>query len=112
MTYWYLSFATETEALGATVVQADNIDDAIAEATRLGINPGGEVMILELQDDAIEREPDIPKLLNTLLTPKELEEMGYAQMAQLSEDYQEELDHSSTYLDEDDNEALRKRRRN
>ena len=39
----YLSFADETGFLGGVFVPATDIEGAVQEAWRLGINPGGEV---------------------------------------------------------------------
>lgn len=41
---WYLSFARPDVFLGGCVVEADSLELAVQEATRLGINPGGEVL--------------------------------------------------------------------
>lgn len=42
--WWWLSFADETGFLGGSLVWADNFLEAHLEATRLGLNPGGEVL--------------------------------------------------------------------
>jgi hypothetical protein len=41
--FWYLSFAGETEFLGAVVVKARGFMLALMRANELGINPGGQV---------------------------------------------------------------------
>lgn len=42
MPHFYISFATATDFLGATVVQGINAADALIEASFRGLNPGGE----------------------------------------------------------------------
>lgn len=44
--WYYLSFASKTEFLGACVVEAATPEDALTVTHERGINPGGEVMIL------------------------------------------------------------------
>ena len=50
-TLFYISFATDEGFRGATVVEAMDEFDAIATTTVLGINPGGEAVIIELPQD-------------------------------------------------------------
>jgi hypothetical protein len=70
MTWYWCSFADE-EFLGAVIVEGKpepDLDpgDLCKKCWRLGINPGGEVAIFEIDDEIAER---IPKpYLNTLLT--------------------------------------------
>jgi hypothetical protein len=47
--YW-LSFASETECLGVCLVEAESLDGALAEATRRGLNPGGEGVVSEVPE--------------------------------------------------------------
>jgi hypothetical protein len=46
MNWFYLSFASKTEFLGACVVEAADARDAVRVARERGINPGGEIFIL------------------------------------------------------------------
>lgn len=46
MAWFYLSFATDTTFLGACVIKASDVLGAVEKATRLELNPGGEIMIL------------------------------------------------------------------
>lgn len=41
--YWWLSFLGEEGWLGATIVKASGIEDAVRVARLAGANPGGEV---------------------------------------------------------------------
>ncbi len=53
MSRWWLSFAdTETEGrfLGACIVGGRDLVDATERAHRLGCNPGGEVLGVEIPD--------------------------------------------------------------
>ena len=45
---WWLSFSEDEGWLGGCIVHGDNIADAIREAWRLEINPGGEVLPFEI----------------------------------------------------------------
>lgn len=47
MAWYYLSFAGEEGFRGACIVEAIESMNAVAVATRLGINPGGEVVIVK-----------------------------------------------------------------
>lgn len=73
--YFYLSFANDAEDpyaigfLGACQVQADTFKDAITEAYRLGINPGGSVVGVEITEEEL-RDAGMP--LNTLLQRKDI----------------------------------------
>lgn len=88
MSYWYISFATdETGFLGATVVQADNVNLAIAEATERGLNPGGEAAIFEVPDDAV-NNPDVQALINRLANKAEMIAQGGKRLGDLSEEVQ------------------------
>jgi hypothetical protein len=75
MTRWfYISFArakVDGGFLGATVVQAKNSAGAFAEATRRGLNPGGEAQIIPVPPENIEH-PDIVPLRNRLASKAEL----------------------------------------
>lgn len=70
--FWYISFADEHSFRGAVVVHARGIEDAVARAWALGINPGGEALGLQLPHsvgvpaDAINRllsKGDIDRLI-------------------------------------------------
>lgn len=47
--FTWCSFASETEWLGAVILEGHlSAADVLAEASRLGINPGGEVMAMKV----------------------------------------------------------------
>ncbi len=70
MPWWYLSFADEGQFLGACLVQAPDALAAPARAHVLGINPGGQCMILEVTE--IDKSPFTPEHRNRLLSKEEL----------------------------------------
>jgi hypothetical protein len=69
--WFYCSFADDDGFRGAIFMKAKGITHFVREATRLGINPGGQVMGVKLADtDALPAE----KYRNRLLDKKNLEE--------------------------------------
>jgi hypothetical protein len=62
MGLWYISFATDKACLGCTFVDGSDAEDALANATRLGINPGGEAVMLELPSNYGKTEPSKSEL--------------------------------------------------
>lgn len=83
MPMYYLSFATPDRSLGATVVAADDEYEAIQKSHRLKINPGGEVLIIELPEE-LETEPEIIACLNKLMTREECEQLGAKRLADMT----------------------------
>jgi hypothetical protein len=73
--YW-LSFCDDETGpncgafLGVSIVEAPNPDEAMLQSWALGVNPGGEVMICELPDDADARTP--PEFIARLLSREDL----------------------------------------
>ena len=68
--WFYLSFATEYEFLGATIVWAHGLLTAVERASDLGINPGGEVMCCLIPRRNLRRVP--ADLRNRLLSEGEV----------------------------------------
>ena len=73
MSYWWLSFVDNRRPqgqrfLGATIVVAADVKDAVQEARRLGINPGGEVSLIEFPAAV----PPNPNWINRLVSKAEL----------------------------------------
>jgi hypothetical protein len=61
MSFFYLSFCDTNRPkgqmfLGATMVRGADPDDALARATQLGVNPGGEVAFVEFKPEFTEIE--------------------------------------------------------
>jgi hypothetical protein len=74
MNWFYISFArpkSQGGFLGATVVQAEDTPDALEQATRRGLNPGGEAQIIPVPADRNEH-PDIVRCRNRLVSKAEL----------------------------------------
>lgn len=68
---WYLSFVDNSGFLGACVVEASTWKVAIRNAWELGINPGGEVVLVLIPEHAYYNLP-----INRLMSRQELEEYG------------------------------------
>lgn len=68
LSWWYLSYAGETEFLGGLIIQAHGPTEATYLSRHRGISPGGEVLILQVPDDQL--PPD--EYRNRLLTRQEL----------------------------------------
>lgn len=78
---FYLSFVASGERqadakpgdcnLGVTVVDGDTLEDAIAEATRLGLNPGGEVAGWHIPVWRLEDLPEAGRTFYRRLVPVE-----------------------------------------
>jgi hypothetical protein len=78
MTWFYLSFADSRlpngeQWLGAAIVQADDVSGAMTEAWRRGINPGGEIVAVE-----VEHMPPARFLNRLMISKAELRDMGEA----------------------------------
>jgi hypothetical protein len=69
MPLFYLSFASEHGFLGACIIEAANGPEALAITHELGINPGGEALILPTPAG---ETPPFPQ--NRLLSREELGE--------------------------------------
>lgn len=105
MTYWYLSFALEKARggfRGATVVEARDEMSALATATMRGLNPGGEVAILEVLPEE-EDEPDIRQMLNRLVRREEMDAMGGRRHGDLPQYIQDAFEHEARFICEECN---------
>lgn len=74
--WWYLSFAdpnrpTGTQFLGGLYIDAPSLPDALTKSHLLGLNPGGEVMFVEMPMEFFENVPEDMRL--RLLSREELE---------------------------------------
>jgi hypothetical protein len=85
----YLSFADDERGgfLGAAVIEARGMLDALTTANALGINPGGEVLTIDMPDGNIRFFP--PEVRNKLLTRGDLEALG--EVVRLGDIEEEEL---------------------
>ena len=75
MPHFYFSFVINGKFAGATVVQGDNIASALSRSHELGLNPGGEVLSLEIPPDKLER-PDVKMCIGRLASKEELQALG------------------------------------
>ena len=71
MKLFYISFATDTEFLGATVLESHDEFSVLAEASKHGLNQGGQAAILEIPYAALDA-PDIRMMQGKLLNKKEM----------------------------------------
>lgn len=70
---YYISFATDDEFLGAVFTQGDGPHAVLERLARLGINPGGEALVIEVPDEGLS---DVPMdVLDVLLSRIVLEEL-------------------------------------
>jgi ABC-type proline/glycine betaine transport system ATPase subunit len=71
MSLMYCSCVGEEGFRGAFIVKAKDLRRAVKVANRLGINPGGEIMGVDVPDD-IAAHPATKKYMNRLLTREEI----------------------------------------
>lgn len=78
---YYISFALTNEFLGAIIVPAKTLSEALEKITDAGINPGGEAMGLPFTEDSIPEDSRAlmmaaPRM--KLMILEDLEEAGLA----------------------------------
>ena len=100
---WYISFASETGFLGTTVVEADSPPAALQEATRLGINPGGEAAIWWLAERDDGTIAEIAKFRDRLVWREECESLGGTEISNLPSNEFGMAEATAYVIDEDDN---------
>lgn len=71
MAVWFLSFAGDDRWLGGLVVEAGHAIAAVEWSHIIGMNPGGQVMILRCDGRRMRRYPR-----DRLLSRAELEQLG------------------------------------
>jgi hypothetical protein len=62
--WWYISFADDDGFLGGVVIKGKGFTSAIMASHRLGINPGGEAMGIEIPPDHEPPESAVGRLLS------------------------------------------------
>lgn len=72
---YYISFATKTEFLGATVVEGVSENNALEVATNNGLNPGGQAVILCVPEQCREL-PDVAPLKYKLFNKEQMKALG------------------------------------
>jgi hypothetical protein len=74
MTWFYLSFAGDDGWRGGAFVDGDTILEAVTMAGLLGINPGGEALVIEVPDGLMDAKvPERDR--RRLLTREEVEQL-------------------------------------
>lgn len=84
MNLYYISFATETEFLGTTVVEGVSENNALEVATNNGLNPGGQAAILCVPEQCYEL-PDVAPLKYKLFNKEQMKALGATRHGDLSE---------------------------
>ena len=102
MSWFYISFATDEEFLGATVVEGGDAQDAFFEATLKGLNPGGEAAILEIPL-AAQQEPDFHFMKNKLCSKEQILGSGGKPIRELNSEQREVFDTKATRISAEDN---------
>ena len=87
MPFFYISFATDYEFLGGTVVEAMDYEGALAEATRRGLNPGGEAAIVCVPPEA-ENNQDFLAIRDRLASSEEMMASGGLTHGDMTEEEQ------------------------
>jgi hypothetical protein len=100
MKLFYISFASETEFLGATVLEAVDEIAVLNEATRQGLNPGGQAAILELPYRALAEADDIRSMQGRLIGKEEMKAMGGKRHGDLDDDMQNKFENASFRVDQ------------
>ena len=80
--WWYLSFADDSGFLGGCIVNALGPTDAVLQAHKMGINPGGEVLSILIPDGA----PLEDGWKNKLLSKQDMINLGMSPMQVGDED--------------------------
>jgi len=74
LAWYWLSFADDDGFRGVAIVQARGVTTAIAKTHHLKINPGGQVMCIEIQPEHV----PAPEYRERLLSREQLAEAGLA----------------------------------
>jgi hypothetical protein len=94
MKLFYISFATDTDFLGATVIDGLSETSALDIATNLGLNPGGQAAIIEIPTKLWEA-PDVKPMIGKLFNKEQMRAMGSKPAKDLDEETREALEYHS-----------------
>lgn len=86
---FYISYAND-KFLGCTVVEAVSPEDALEEATKRGLNPGGEAAILGVPVSEY-NNPEMLSLENRLVGKEEMMAQGAHRYGDLSDENKEKF---------------------
>lgn len=103
MNLYYISFADNENFRGCTVVEGETEAGALATASRQGLNPGGEAMIILVPPEQ-ENEPDVKAMLNKLVNKEEMQAMGELRHGDIEQPLQAALESGVTIVCEDCNQ--------
>ena len=99
MKLFYISYATDTEFLGATVIECVAKEFVLQEASKHGLNPGGQAAVLEIPYKALEAA-DIRIMQGKLLNKEEMIATGAIRHADLPEDMKHKFEAAVTAVDQ------------
>lgn len=99
MKLFYISYATETEFLGATVIECVAQEFVLREAAKYGLNPGGQAAILELPYAALEA-PDICMMQGRLVGKEEMIAMGGIRQGDLNDTTKAKFECAARVIDQ------------
>lgn len=95
--HFYISFADTKRFYGATVVVADNTDDAMLKASLNGLNPGVDAAIVEIPPEYI-GEPDVQPFIGKLLSEEDCRRLGCIKHGDLTEDEKKAVEDDMTWI--------------
>jgi len=99
MSLFYISFATTTAFLGATVVEADHKFNALSVATSLGLNPGGEAAVFSMPEGIrAQGLAEMKSYQNRLVGKEELISNGARRKGDLPAYMQDRFDQEATFM--------------
>lgn len=85
MKLFYISFATPTEFLGATVLESHSKFSVLAEACKHGLYPGGQAAIMEIPYELLDK-PDVRMLQGKLFNKEQMQAIGASRHGDLDEE--------------------------
>lgn len=97
---WYISFAVPNKFLGACYVEGEDEGAAIARTKELGINPGGQAMLIPVPPH-MSSVSSLP--LNRLISFNELKEGGIERYRAMSDHKRSQIDRIASIVCEDCN---------
>ncbi len=103
-TYW-ISFANE-QNLGCCIIDAESEEGAYTKANELGLNPGGEVLVLQIDTTTLDGLAEIGRWgKNRLISKEELINDGYKTLPDMDDDIINDVMASGSIICEDCNES-------
>lgn len=97
MNLYYISFASETKFLGATVVEGISETNALEIATNNALNPGGQAAIIYIPEE-LHNEPDVAPLKYKLFSKEQMEALGAKRHGDLSNELKIALEYHAVAI--------------